>query len=43
MHSLSYGNTSVGGNPCEAVRNTRNIEDLGRKGLQGRFLLGDSK
>jgi hypothetical protein len=43
MHSLSYGETSAGGNPCEVVWNTRSIEDLGRKGLQGRFLLGESK
>jgi hypothetical protein len=43
MHSLGYGETSAGGNPCEAVWNTRNIKDLGRKGFQVRFLLVDTK
>jgi hypothetical protein len=29
--------------PCVAVWNTCNIEDLGREGLQVRFLLVDNK
>jgi hypothetical protein len=43
MHSLGYGETTAGRNPCRVVRNTRNIKHLGRKGFQVRFLLANIK